>query len=150
MAGIRPDFHDLTLIKIKDFRDDAAGLREKIRTKEIPLEILHKALNTWAALSLGARNADVLLDPDLRAAIQRPPQRLKLVFFLAQVPIQQSPQQRDTQQKQQNRRVQRNDLLKKIQEKLKPLGIQCYLADLDDLPKRCGWTVTESSSEASK
>ncbi len=143
VAGIRPDFHDLTLIEIKDFRADAAGLREKISTKEIPLEILQKTLNTWAALSLGARNGDVLLAADLRAAIRRLPQRLKLVFFLAQAPIQQSPQERDTLQKVQNRRVQRQDLLKKMREKLKPLGIQCDLADVDDLPERCGWTVAE-------
>lgn len=141
VAGIRPDFHDLVLIEIKDFRDDAPGLREKIATKKIPLEILQKTLNTWAALSLGARAGDALLAPDLRAALLRPPQRLKLVFFLAQVPIQPSPQERDTQQKVQNRRVQRQDLLKKMREKLKPLGIQCDLADVDDLPARCGWTV---------
>jgi hypothetical protein len=141
VAGIRPDFHDLVLIEIKDFRDDAPGLREKIATKEIPLEILQKALNTWAALSLGARAEDALLASGLRAAIQRPPQRLKLVFFLAQAPIQSSPQERDTRQKVQNRRVQRQDLLKKMQEKLKPLGIQCALADVGELPERCGWTV---------
>lgn len=86
VASIRPDFHDLVLIEIKDFRNDAAGLREKIATKEIPLEILQKTLNTWAALSLGARAGHALLIPDLRAAILRPPQRLKLVFFLAQAP----------------------------------------------------------------
>ncbi|WP_046245132.1 hypothetical protein [Hymenobacter terrenus] len=143
VAGIRPDFYDLILIEIKDFRNDAPGLREKIRTKEIPLEILQKTLNTWAALSLGARNEDALLAPDLRAAIRRSPERLKLVFFLAQTRIQQSPQERDTQQKMQNRRVQRQDLLKKMREKLKPLGIQCDLADFDDLPPRCGWVVTD-------
>lgn len=41
----------------------------------------------------------------------------------------------------QNRRVQRQDLLKKMQEKLKPLGIRCARADVSDLPARCGWTV---------
>ena len=142
VAGIRPDFHDLTLLEIKDFRDDAPTLREKIASKEIPLEILQKALNTWAALCLGARNGDILLAPDLRAAILRPPRRLKLVFFLAQASILPSPQERDTRQKVQNRRVQRQDLLKKMREKLKPLGIQCDLADIGDLPERCGWTVT--------
>lgn len=68
------------LIESKDFRDDAAGLREKIATekiatKEIPLEILQKALNTWAALTLEARAEDNLLASDLRAARRHPPQR---------------------------------------------------------------------------
>ena len=67
------------------------------------------------------------------------------MFFLAQAPIQPSPQERDTQQKMQNCRVQRQHLLKKMREKLKPLGIQRDLADVDDLPhvaagrlRRCG------------
>ncbi len=143
VAGIQPDFHDLTLLEVKDFREDEPGLREKVLTGEMPAQIVQKALHTWGALCLGARHGDELLLPDLRAAILHPPQQLRVVLFLAQVPIRQSPNERDTRQKENNRRRQRQGILTRMHNHLKPLGIQSDLADIDDLPKRCGWTVTE-------
>ena len=143
VAGICPGFHDLTLLEIKDFREDEPGLREKVSTGEIPAEILHKALHTWGALCLGARNHDTLLDADLCAGILRPPQQLRVVFFLAQRPIRQSPNERDTRQKQDTRNKQRLGILTKMQNHLGPLGIKSDLADVGNLPKNCGWTVTE-------
>ncbi|MGI4866052.1 MAG: hypothetical protein ACRYFZ_19165 [Janthinobacterium lividum] len=143
VAGIKPDFYDLTLLEIKDFREDEPGLREKVSTGEIPIEIIHKALHTWGALCLGARADDALLPDNLRTAILRPPQRLRVVFFLAQLPIRQSPNERDTRIKKENRRKQRQGILKRMQEGLKPLGIKSDLAGLGELPDRCGWTVTE-------
>ncbi|AMJ66677.1 hypothetical protein [Hymenobacter sp. PAMC 26628] len=142
VAGIGPNFPVLTLIEIKDFREDGKALREKMRTGEIPLEILQKALNTCSGLYLGARHQDPLLAADLRAAVLRPFQRIELIFFLVEAPLQPSPQERDTRQKENNRRTQRQDMLKKMREKLDPLGIRCALADLVKLPRNCGWTVT--------
>ncbi|RZJ62506.1 MAG: hypothetical protein EOO58_00455 [Hymenobacter sp.] len=143
VAGIQPDFQDLTLLEIKDFREDEPGLREKVLTSEMPAQIVQKALHTWGALCLGARHGDELLPPDLRVAILRPPQRLRVVLFLAQVPIRRSPNERDTRQKEDIRRKQRQGVLTKMQNHLKPLGIQSDLADVSNLPDRCGWTVTE-------
>jgi hypothetical protein len=143
VAGILPDMNDLTLLEIKDFREDEPGLRAKVRTGEIPTEILLKALHTWGALCLGARHRDSLLLPDLRAAILRPSTQLRVVLFLAQTPIRQSPNERDTRQKEDTRRKQRQGILAKMQNSLKPLGIKSHLADVGDLPDRCGWTVTE-------
>ncbi|MGI4743793.1 MAG: hypothetical protein ACRYG7_52245 [Janthinobacterium lividum] len=143
VAGIQPDFHDLTLLEIKDFRENEPGLREKVLTGEMPAQIVQKALHTWGALCLGARHGDKLLLPELRAAILRPPQRLRVVLFLAQVPIRQSPNERDTRQKEDTRRRQRQGILTKMQNHLKPLGIQSDLADAGNLPDRCGWTVAE-------
>lgn len=143
VAGIRPDFHDLTLLEIKDFREDEPGLREKVLTGEMPAQIVQKALHTWGALCLGARHGDELLLPELRTAILCPPQRLRVVLFLAQVPIRQSPNERDTRQKEDTRRRQRQGILTKMQNHLKPLGIQSDLADVGNLPDRCGWTVVE-------
>ncbi|MFD1468945.1 hypothetical protein ACFQ48_11980 [Hymenobacter caeli] len=142
VAGIGPDFPVLTLIEIKDFREDSKALRKKMRTGEIPLEILQKALNTCSGLYLGARSQDPLLAADLRAAVLRPFQRIDLIFFLVEASLQPSPQERDTRQKENNRRTQRQDMLKKMREKLDPLGIRCALADLTKLPRNCGWTVT--------
>lgn len=145
VAGIRPTMDDLTLLEIKDFREDEPGLRAKVSTGEIPAEILLKTLHTWGALCLGARRGDDLLLPDLRAAVLRPPERLRVVLFLAQTPISQSPNERDTRQKEDTRRKQRLGILTKMQNHLKPLGIKSHLADVGDLPDRCGWTVTELS-----
>ncbi|WP_375434931.1 hypothetical protein [uncultured Hymenobacter sp.] len=44
--------------------------------------------------------------------------------------------------KKQNRRVKRQDMEKKMREKLKLLGIDYRLAQLSALPRHCGWTVT--------
>ena len=143
VACIRSTMDDLTLLEIKDFRDDEPGLRAKVSTGEIPVEILLKTMHTWGALCLGARRGDDLLLPDLRAAILRPPKQLRVVLFLAQTPIQQSPNERDTRQKEDTRRKQRQGILTKMQNHLKPLGIKSHLADVGDLPTRCGWTVTE-------
>ena len=142
VAGIRPDMDDLTLLEIKDFREDELGLRAKVSSGEMPAEVLLKTLHTWGALCLGARHRDDLLLPDLRAAILRPPERLQVVLFLAQTPISQSPNERDTRQKEDTRRKQRLGILAKMQNHLKPLGIKSHLADIGDLPKHCGWTVT--------
>lgn len=143
VAGIRPDFRELTLLEIKDFREDEPGLKAKISTGEIPIVIVQKALHTWGALCLGARRGDELLAPDLRAGILRQPERLRVVFFLAQTPIRPSPQEGNTKQKEDMRRKQRLGILTKMQNHLKHLGIQSTLADIGDLPERCGWTVTE-------
>ncbi len=143
VAGIRPDFYDLTLLEIKDFREDEPGLREKVLTGEMPAQIVQKALHTWGALCLGARHGDELLAPDLRAAVLRPSERLRVVLFLAQTPVRQSPNERDTRQKEEARRKQRLGILTKMQNNLKPLGIKSHLADVGDLPDRCGWTVME-------
>ena len=141
VASIGSEFEVLTLIEIKDFRENGKDLKNKLRTGEIPLEILQKALNTCSGLYLGARSQDPLLAASLRAAVLRPFRRIELVFFLVEAPIQLSPQERDTRQKENNRRTQRQDMLKKMREKLDPLGIRCALADLGKLPRNCGWAV---------
>lgn len=142
IAGQRPEFDTLTLIEIKDFRLDPKGLKEKVESGEIPLEILQKALNTCSALYLGARADDALLDSSLRAAVLRPCAAIKLIFFLEEASLPTSPHARDQRLKEQNRRVKRQDMEKKMREKLKPLGIDCRLAQLTALPRHCGWTVT--------
>ena len=143
IAGQRPELSVLTLIEIKDFRLDPKGLKEKVTSGEIPLEILQKALNTCSALYLGARANDALLDVGLRAAVLRPFDEIKLIFFLQEVPLSGSPYDRDRKTKEHNHRVKRLDMEKKMREKLKPLGIDCRLAELGNLPRHCGWTVTE-------
>jgi hypothetical protein len=141
VAGIRPDFHTLTLIEVKDFRGHAHDLKEELRSGAIPLEILQKALHTCSGLYLGARHRHPLLAADLRAAVLRPAQRLELIFFLAEDPVRASLPAHERRQKELSLRTRRQDILKKMREKFKPLGIQCDLADLNDLPDRCGWTV---------
>lgn len=143
VVGIRPMMNDLTLVEIKDFREDEPGLRAKVSTGEIPAEVLLKTLHTWGALCLGARHGDDLLPTELRAAILRPPERLRVVLFLAQMPIRPSPQEGNIKQKAEMRRKQRLGIRAKMQNHLKHLGIQSILADVGDLPKHCGWTVTE-------
>lgn len=141
VAGISPGFHTITLIEIKDFRGHAHDLKEEVRNGTFPLEILQKAVHTCSGLYLGARHKTPLLAPDLRAAILRPSQRLEIIFFLAEDPVRPSMPAHERRQKELSLRTRRQDLLKKMREKLKPLGIQCDLADLDSLPARCGWTV---------
>jgi hypothetical protein len=143
VAGRLPELNDLTLLEVKDFREDEPGLRAKVASGEMPTEVLLKALHTWGALALGARYGDSLLRPELRAAILRPHARLQVVLFLEQAPIRQSPNERDTRQKADTRRKQRIAILTKLQNHLKPLGIKSQLAQASDLPERCGWTVKE-------
>lgn len=140
-----PAYQEITLLEIKDFREDEQGLKAKIMTGEIPVQIAHKVLHTWGALCLGARHEDGLLAPELRTVILRPPGQIRVVFFLAQSPIHSSPQEGNTKQRLYTRRTQRQDILAKLQRQLKPLGIKADLADVDDLPKNCGWTVVEVS-----
>lgn len=141
VAGQHPDFPALTLLEVKDYRGRAQKLRHKLKNGKLQREILQKAVNTWAALHLGARMRDALLDAPLRAAILRPVERLDFVFFLAEDPIQPSPKQSDTRKELQNRRHRRLLEEKKLREKLTPLGIDCRLADVEDLPRRCAWQV---------
>ncbi|RZK17431.1 MAG: hypothetical protein EOO56_17970 [Hymenobacter sp.] len=143
VAGIRPMFHTLTLLEIKDYRHHAHALKEEIRLGTLMLEIVQKAVHTCGGLYLGARSNDALLDVELRAAVLRPTQRLALVLFLAQDAVRPVLPASEKVKQEQNRRVRRQDMLKKLREKLSPLGIVCTLAELGDLPDRCGWTVTE-------
>ncbi len=143
IAGIGPDFQELLLLEVKDFSRDAAGLEAKVESGEIPAVIAQKALHTWGALCLGARNQDNLLPAELRVGILHPPKLLRVVFFLAQEPIKPSPRERDTRQKEYNRRTQRRGIRTKLLNLLRPLGLEADLADIGDLPKHCGWTVTE-------
>lgn len=145
VAGIRPHFHTLTLLEVKDFRGHANDLKAELRGGNIPLEILQKALHTCSGLYLGARCHDALLDADLRAAILVPPRRLELIFLLAEDPIRLSLPEQVRKNKRLNRRRRREDILTQMRRKLEPLGIVCDLADLDDLPPHCGWTVTSLS-----
>ena len=142
VAGIRPHFHTLTLLEVKDFRGHANDLKAELRGGNIPLEILQKALHTCSGLYLGARCHDALLDADLRAAILVPPRRLELIFLLAEDPIRLSLPEQVRKNKSLNRRRRREDILTQMRRKLEPLGIVCDLADLDDLPPHRGWTVT--------
>ena len=141
VAGQQPGFPALTLLEIKDYRDRKQELRGKLKSGELQREVLLKAVNTWAALHLGARMQDELLDTNLRATILRPVDRLDFVFFLAEDPIQPSPKVSDTRKEIQNRRNRRLLEEKKLREKLTPLGLDCRLADLGDLPRRCAWEV---------
>ena len=102
-------------------------------------EILLKTMHTWGALCLGARCGDDLLLPELRAAILR----LRVVLFLVQTPIRQSPNERDTRQEENMLRKQRLGILTKLQNNLKPLDIKSHLADVGHLLARCDWKVTE-------
>lgn len=142
VAGIQPHFHTLTLIEIKDFREHAHELKEKLRSGVLPLEILQKAVNTCSGLYLGSRHRDPMLDVNLRLAVLRPLQRLELIFFLAEDVVRQSLPERERKQKELSRRTRRQDILKRMKEKLGPLGIACDLAEVNNLPERCGWTVT--------
>ena len=141
VAGVRPHFLALTLLEVKDFRGHAPDLREELRRGSLPLEVLQKALHTCSGLFLGARNHDALLAADVRAAVLAPPHRLELVFLLAEDRIAASLPEPVRKKKTQNRRTRRLDMLTQMRRKLAPLGIVCDLADLDDLPPHCGWTV---------
>jgi len=141
IAGQQPDFDVVTLIEIKDFSEDPKALKAKVESGEIPLEILQKALNTCSALYLGARTHDTLLDANLRAAILRPVKELRLIFFLEEALMPFSPNEGARKKLEHNRRVRRQDMEKKMREKLLPLNIHCRLADHEKLPRNCGWTV---------
>ena len=142
VAGVRPHFPTLTLLEVKDFRGHADDLKAELRGGNLPLEILQKALHTCSGLYLGARCHDDLLAADLRAAVLAPPHRLELVFLLAEDPIRSSLPEPVRKKKTQNRRTRRLDILTQMRRKLEPLGMVCDLADVDDLPPHCGWTVT--------
>ncbi|AMR26073.1 hypothetical protein A0257_02480 [Hymenobacter psoromatis] len=143
VAGIRPAFHTLTLIEVKDFRHHAHALKEEMRLGTLLLEIMQKAIHTCGGLYLGARSNDALLDAELLAAMLRPTQRITLVLFLAQDAVRPSLPVWEKAKQEQNRQVRRQDMLKKLREKLGPLGIVCALAESNNLPKHCGWTVKE-------
>lgn len=143
VAGISPDFQEILLLEIKDFSTDAAGLKAKIESGEIPAVIAQKALHTWGALALGARNQDELLPAAMRAGILRHPEVLRMVFFLAQEPLKLSPRERDIRQRENARRQQRQDIRVKLANLLRPLGFKVDLADVDERPRHCGWTVSE-------
>lgn len=147
VAGPQPGFSSLTLLEVKDYRGRALKLRQKLKSGKLQREILQKALNTWAALHLGARMQDALLNAALRSAVLRPVERLDFIFFLAEDPIQPSPKASDTRKEIQNRRSRRLLEEKKLREKLTPLGIDCRLADVDDLPRRCAWEVAALPSQ---
>lgn len=143
VAGIRPMFHTLTLLEVKDFRHHAHALKQEVQSGTLLLEIMQKAVHTCGGLYLGARNKDILLDAELQAAMLRPSQRITLILFLAEEIVRPSLPASEKVKREQNRRVRRQDLLKKLREKLGPLGIVCALAEYGDLPDRCGWKVEE-------
>lgn len=145
VAGIRPAFHTLTLLEAKDFRHHAHALKEEMRLGTLLLEIVQKTVHTCGGLYLGAHSNDALLDAELRVAMLRPAQRITLVLFLAQDAVRPSLSAWEKAKQEQNRQVRRQDMLKKLREKLGPLGIVCALVELNNLPARCGWTVTELS-----
>ena len=162
VAGARPDFRQVLLLEVKDFRGRQPELEAKLkpptaaqvaqaraegRELKMPLvlEVQQKALHTCAGLYLAAGlPADPQLDtwllPELRTAMLRPP-RLKLVLFLEQDPLPDSPHAQTTKKAAHNRITQRQDITKKLREKLKPLGIGSELAELAQMPHPTGWTA---------
>ena len=162
VAGPRPDFRQVLLIEVKDFRGRQPDLEEKLkrpsaeqvanakatgRELKMPLvlEVQQKAVHTCAGLYLAAcqqndPQLDDLLLPELRAAMLRPP-RLKLILFLEQDPLPHSPHEQTNRKAAHNRITQRQDITKKLREKLKPLSIGSELAELAQMPHRTGWTA---------
>ncbi len=162
VAGPRPGFPQVLLIEVKDFRDRQPDLEAKLKPPtavqvaearaagqelKIPLvlEVQQKALHTCAGLYLAAcqpndPQLDALLLPELRAAMLRPP-KLKLVLFLEQDPLPYSPHEQTNKLASHNRITQRQDITKKLREKLKPLGIGSELAELAQMPHPTGWTA---------
>ena len=152
---------------MKDFRDRQTELEEKLkpptaaqvaqtraegRELKMPLvlEVQQKALHTCVGLYLAAcLPADPQLDgwllPELRTAMLRPP-KLKLILFLEQDPLPNSPHEQTTKKAAHNRITQRQDITKKLREKLKPLGIGSELAELAQMPHPTGWTAAPVSS----
>lgn len=143
VAGIQPGFARVLLIEVKDFRGYEAALAAELKAGTLLLEVLQKALHTCAGLYLAACGQHPLLPADLRAAMLRPP-LLKLIFFLQQDPLPDSPHAQTLKKAAHNRIVQRQDLAKKLREKLKPLGIGSELAELAHQPRNAGWTVTSA------
>ena len=167
VAGPRPDFRQVLLIEVKDFRGRQPELEEKLkpptpaqvaqaraegRELKMPLvlEVQQKALHTCAGLYLAAclpddPQLDGWLLHELRAAMLRPP-KLKLILFLEQDPLPHSPHEQTNKKAAHNRITQRQDITKKLREKLKPLSIGSELAELAQMPHRTGWTTAPASS----
>ncbi|MBF9220136.1 hypothetical protein [Hymenobacter ruricola] len=139
VAGPQPAFAELLLLEVKNYRGRAPKLHQKVKSGKLHRQLLLKAVHTWAGLHLGARQQDALLPADLRAAMLRPAQPVSFVVLLAEDPIWPTAKVTDTRQEEHNRRTKRQGFEKKLREKLTPLGIQCRLADVGDLPKRCAW-----------
>lgn len=140
VAGQSPRFSQVLLIEIKDFREHQVELEAELKAGTLLLEVIQKAVHTCAGLYLAACGQHELIPADLRTATLRPPQ-WKLVLFLQQDPLPDSPHEQTNKKAFHNRVVQRQDIAKKLRTKLKPLGIGSELAELDQLPKNASWTV---------
>ncbi|MDO7875481.1 hypothetical protein Q5H93_12125 [Hymenobacter sp. ASUV-10] len=143
IAGQPPHFTQVWLLEVKDFREYQAELDAELKAGTLVLEVVQKAVHTCAGLYLAACGKHELIPADLRAAALRPPQ-WKLVLFLQQDPLPDSPHEQTNKKAVHNRVVQRQDIAKKLRAKLKPLGIGSELAELDHLPKNAGWMVTSA------
>jgi hypothetical protein len=143
VAGLPPHFAQVWLLEIKDFRDYQEELDAELKAGTLVLEVVQKAVHTCAGLYLAACGQHESIAPDLRTATLRPPQ-WKLVLFLQQDPLPDSPHEQTNKKAFHNRVVQRQDIAKKLRAKLKPLGIGSELAELDQLPRNAGWTVVSS------
>ena len=141
VAGQSPRFSQVWLIEIKDFREYQVELEAELKAGTLLLEVIQKAVYTCAGLYLAACGEHELIPAELRAATLRPPQ-WKLVLFLEQDPLPDSPHAQTLKKAAHNRVVQRQDIAKKLRAKLKPLGIGSDLAELGQLPRSAGWTVT--------
>lgn len=143
VAGQPPRFAQVWLIEIKDFRDYQIELEAELKAGTLLLEVIQKAVHTCAGLYLAACGEHELIPAELRAATLRPPQ-WKLVLFLQQDSLPDSPHAQTNKKAAHNRVTQRQDLAKKLRAKLKPLGIGSELAELGQLPRNAGWTVTST------
>ena len=141
VAGQSPCFSQVWLIEVKDFREYQAELEAELKAGTLLLEVIQKAVHTCAGLYLAACGEHELIPAELRAATLRPPQ-WKLVLFLEQDPLPDSPHVQTLKKAVHNRVIQRQDIAKKLRAKLKPLGIGSELAELNQLPRNAGWTVT--------
>lgn len=139
----QPEFSSVWLLEVKDFRGFQEELDAELKTGTLVLEVVQKAVHTCAGLYLAACGQHELITADLRAATLRPPQ-WKLLLFLQQDPLPDSPHEQTRKKAAHNRVVQRQDIAKKLRAKLKPLGIGSELAELDQLPRNVGWTVTSA------
>ena len=143
VAGIGPRFHKVLLIEVTDFRHNQEKLDADLKSGGLILEVLQKAIHSCAGLYLAACGQNSLIPADLRAAVLIPPQ-WKLILFLEQDPLPNSPHEQTTKKAAHNRVVQRQDIEKKLRAKLKPLGIGSVLAELTHLPRNADWTVTSA------
>lgn len=143
VAGIGPHFHRVLLIEVTDFRLNQEKLDADLKSGGLILEVLQKAIHSCAGLYLAACGQNALVPAALRAAVLAPP-RWKLVLFLEQDPLPDSPHEQTTKKAAHNRVAQRQDIQKKLRAKLKPLGIGSDLAELTHLPRNADWTVTSA------